>query len=175
MDSKPSSGGFNRALLTVRLACGAALVLLFGCASTEFVSQTERQARVNRMGNTSALQLGRDQSLFGQELLASGRARIATGNDKIRRGERLVEQGSRQVSRSRRAYENALLEMQPDDPRLLALSEQWDGGIETIREGNALVGEGRRDVESGQAEVREGRAVMESAAAYIRRAELETR
>ena len=147
-------------------------ILTSGCASGRFSSDTQQAVRMDRLGDDArAVQIGREQSQYGQQLISSGRMRIDAGGEKIRRGERLVERGAGQVAQSRRAYESAVRETAADDSRLLRIRERWDEGIDFIRVGNALIGDGRRDVERGQLEVREGRTMIESAATLIRTVE----
>jgi hypothetical protein len=127
-------------------------IVTTGCASGRFSSDTERAVRMDRTGDDArAVQIGREQSQYGQQLISAGRMRIDAGGDKIRRGERLIERGAGQVAQSRRAYESAMRETNADESRLLRIRERWDEGIDFIRVGNALIGDGRRDVERGSA------------------------
>lgn len=148
------------------------LCVAAGCSTAGFSSNTGEALRIDRSGGGDrATQIGREQSLFGQQLISSGRQKITAGQEKIRRGERLIMEGAEQVMQSREAYERLAQRLPPEDAQLLQIEERWDAGVESVREGNALISEGNQQIEAGQLEIREGRALMQSAAAVIRSAE----
>lgn len=150
----------------------ALLVGLGGCATSGGVSDEALAG-----DPTAMLADGSRLNTTGAELVAEGEERIGEGREQVARGEAKIREGNDFVVAARRAYiDQARISGEAASPRaveaearkLREIGDRWQDAIDEIREGNALVDKGNRNIDRGQSETREGRLLMERGSTLVR-------
>ncbi|MDU0355208.1 hypothetical protein RS130_16040 [Paraglaciecola aquimarina] len=95
----------------------------------------------------------------------------------LREGEALIQTGSETIIVARQDYQlevtriggsSSPKEVEYEAKRLQAIGERWEDGIESVKEGNALIAKSKVSQTKAQQKVKEGRQIAETGANFIR-------
>ncbi len=159
------------------VALTTSLCLVAGCATSSATNLSDAALS----GDPDAMWAeGQELARKGERLIKKGEARMADARRQMRDGEAKIRTGSQGVVKSRGEYESVVNDagdartpkvVAEEAKALKAIGKRWEAALDTIREGNLLVENGNKNMETGRAEVREGRLMIETGSILMRNSE----